>query len=66
MFLQVFFPSFQIDMKKIQLEILKPYITSKLNAIIPIEDDVIIEYVFSQLEQSKVIKITNSHPLIWS
>lgn len=41
-------------MKKIDLEIMKPFITSKLNAIMPIEDDVIIEYVFSQLEESQV------------
>lgn len=44
----------KIDMKKIQLEVLKPYITQKLNALIPLEDDIIIEYVFSQLEQSNV------------
>ena len=42
-------------MKKIQLEIMKPFITGKLNALMPIEDEVIIEYVFSQLEQSQVV-----------
>lgn len=41
-------------MKKIKLEIMKPFITSKLNAMMPVEDEVIIEYVFSQLEQSQV------------
>ena len=41
-------------MKKIQLEIMKPFITGKLNAMMPVEDEVIIEYVFSQLEQSQV------------
>lgn len=45
----------KIDMKKIQLEVMKPFITQKLNNLMPIEDDVIIEYVFSQLEQSQVI-----------
>ncbi len=44
----------KIDMKKIQLEIMKPFITGKLNAMMPVEDEVIIEYVFSQLEQSQV------------
>ncbi len=44
----------KIDMKKIQLELMKPFITSKLNAMMPIEDDVIIEYVYSQLEESQV------------
>ena len=41
-------------MKKVQLEIMKPFITSKLNAMMPIEDEVITEYVFSQLEESQV------------
>jgi hypothetical protein len=41
-------------MKKVELEIMKPFITSKLNEMMPIEDEVIIEYVFSQLEQSQV------------
>lgn len=44
----------KIDMKKIQLEVMKPFITQKLNNLMPIEDEVIIEYVFSQLEQSQV------------
>jgi hypothetical protein len=48
-------------MKKVKLEILKPYITAKLNATIPIEDDVIIEYVFSQLEESKVILLNSKY-----
>ena len=41
-------------MKKIKLDIMKPFITTKLNSLMPIEDDVIIEYVFSQLEESQV------------
>lgn len=41
-------------MKKIQLDLMRQFITSKLNALMPIEDEVIIEYVFSQLEQSQV------------
>lgn len=49
-----YFRSFKIDMKKVQLEIMKPFITSKLNALMPVEDEVIIEYVFSQLEESQV------------
>ncbi len=46
--------NFKIDMKKVELEVMKPFITSKLNSLMPIEDEVIIEYVFSQLEQSQV------------
>lgn len=41
-------------MKKINLDLMKPYITNKLNELMkPVEDEVIIEYVFSQLEQSQ-------------
>lgn len=47
-------------MKKIKLEAMKPFITGKLNNMMPIEDDVIIEYVFSQLEESQVETELNS------
>jgi len=46
-------------MKKVDLEVMKPFITSKLNSLMPIEDEVIIEYVFSQLEQSQVTTISS-------
>merc|ERR1712127_298075 len=43
----------KVDMKKVQLEIMKPFIAAKLNALMLVEDDVIIEYVFSQLEDKQ-------------
>lgn len=43
----------KIDMKKIRLELMRPHITSLLNALIPVEDDVMVEYVFSQLEEKQ-------------
>jgi len=43
----------KIDMKKVKLEIMKPFITGRLNAMMIEEDEVIIEYVFSQLEETK-------------
>ena len=44
----------KIDMKKVSLAAMKPFITDKLNQLMqPVEDEVIIEYVFSQLEQSQ-------------
>ena len=33
-------------MKKIRLELMKPFITEKLNTLMPIEDDVIIVLCF--------------------
>jgi len=43
----------KIDMKKIRLELMRPHIESILNALIPVEDDVMVEYVFSQLEDKQ-------------
>lgn len=40
----------KIDMKKIKLEVMKPFITERLNSYMTVEDDVLVEYVFSQLE----------------
>jgi len=41
-------------MKKINLELMKPYIAGKLNLMMAMEDDVMIEYVYSQLEETQV------------
>ena len=41
-------------MKKIKLEVMKPYITERLNSYMTVEDDVLVEYVFSQLEAEQV------------
>jgi hypothetical protein len=43
----------KIDMKKIRLELMRPYITNILNELTTVEDDVMVEYVFSQLEEKQ-------------
>ncbi|CAF5080980.1 unnamed protein product, partial [Rotaria magnacalcarata] len=37
-------------MSKINLDIMKPWITRRLEELLGLEDDVVIEYVFNQLE----------------
>ena len=37
-------------MAKINLDILKPWITRRLEELLGMEDDVVIEFVFNQLE----------------
>ncbi len=37
-------------MKKVNFDVIKPWIARRINEILGIEDDVVIEYVFSQLE----------------
>ncbi|VDD87912.1 unnamed protein product [Enterobius vermicularis] len=44
----------KICMERINLDVVKPWITAKLNEILGIEDDVVIEYVFSQLEEKTI------------
>ncbi|KAK6106573.1 PWI domain family protein [Brugia pahangi] len=44
----------KICMDRVNLDVLKPWITAKLNDILGIEDDVVIEYVFSQLEEKSL------------
>uniref|UniRef100_A0A915EKK6 PWI domain-containing protein n=1 Tax=Ditylenchus dipsaci TaxID=166011 RepID=A0A915EKK6_9BILA len=45
----------KVDLSKVNMEVIKPWITCKLNDILGIEDDVVIEYVFTQLEDQKNI-----------
>ncbi|VDN51245.1 unnamed protein product [Dracunculus medinensis] len=44
----------KICMDRVNLDVVKPWITAKLNAILGMEDDVLIEYVFSQLEDKSL------------
>ena len=46
-----FFLSLKIDMAKVKLNVIKPWITSRLQELLGIEDDVVIEYVFNQLDE---------------
>jgi len=41
----------QVDMSKVKLAALKPWITKKVTEIIKMEDDVVVEYVINQLEE---------------
>ncbi|CAF0979119.1 unnamed protein product [Adineta ricciae] len=40
----------KIDSSKINLDVIKPWIAKRLHELLGIEDDVVIEYVFNQLE----------------
>ncbi|CAK9300070.1 unnamed protein product [Gordionus sp. m RMFG-2023] len=44
----------KIDMTKVNLDVLKPWITKRLCELLNFEDDVIIEFVFNQLMEKKV------------
>ena len=44
----------KINMDKINLDVIKPWITMRINEILGIEDDVVIEYIMSQLEEKNI------------
>jgi hypothetical protein len=42
--------TFQVDLRKVNLAVLRPWIAQKVTELIRIEDDVVVEYVFGMLE----------------
>ena len=45
----------QIDMSKIKLDVLKPWITKRVAELLKMEDDVVVEFVFNQLEEKVML-----------
>ena len=43
-------------MSKIKLDVLKPWITKRCGELLKMEDDVVVEFIFNQLEE----KVTNT------
>uniref|UniRef100_A0AAV2JGR3 L-threonine 3-dehydrogenase, mitochondrial n=1 Tax=Knipowitschia caucasica TaxID=637954 RepID=A0AAV2JGR3_KNICA len=41
----------KVDMTKVNLEVVKPWITHQVTEILGFEDDVVIEFIFNQLEE---------------
>ena len=47
---------FKVDMTKVKLDTVKPWITNRITELLNgMEDDVVVDYVFNQLEADKVI-----------
>ncbi|TNN83134.1 Serine/arginine repetitive matrix protein 1 [Liparis tanakae] len=51
----------KVDMTKVNLEVIKPWITQRVTEVLGFEDDVVIEFIFNQLEDkhpdSKMMQI---------
>lgn len=43
----------RVDMSKVKLDVLRPWISQKITEILHIEDDVVVEFVYNQLEEEK-------------
>lgn len=44
-------------MTKVNLEVIKPWITQRVTEILGFEDDVVIEFIFNQLEEKVMFLI---------
>jgi hypothetical protein len=42
-------------MSKVKFDVIKPWITQRITELLGMEDDVIVEFVFNQLEAEKVL-----------
>ncbi|KAI6203408.1 Serine arginine repetitive matrix protein [Aphelenchoides besseyi] len=41
----------KVDIRKVQIDVIKPWITKKLTSLLGIEDDIVSEFCFAQLEE---------------
>lgn len=44
----------KVDMSKVNLDVIKPWITERITEILKFEDDVVIEFCFNLLEKTQV------------
>lgn len=43
----------KVDMNKVNVETLKPWISQRITELLGIEDDVLVEFVYNQLEEKR-------------
>ena len=41
----------KVDMSKVKVDVLKPWITKRVYEILKMEDDVVVEFIFNHLEE---------------
>lgn len=44
------FIQFKVDMSKVKLDVIKPWIQEKITEILRMDDDVVVEFIYNQLE----------------
>ena len=42
---------FQVDMTKVNVDTMKPWIANRITELLGLEDDVVVEFVYNQLEE---------------
>jgi PWI domain len=56
----------QVDMSKVNLDTIKPWIYKRVTELLGFEDDVVIEFIFNQLEEKASAHCSISHLLLHS
>lgn len=46
-------------MSKVNIDTIKPWIAQRVTDLLGLEDDVVVEFVYNQLEEKRVINIDN-------
>ena len=65
LYIYVIFNCFQVDMSKVNLDIIKPWINRKVTEMLGFEDDVVIGFVFNQLEERVSRSTEGCFPFIY-
>lgn len=52
----------QVDMSKVKLSVMKPWITRRVTELLGVEDDVLINFIFSQLEEKVYLSVFSLFP----
>lgn len=52
-----------MDLKKVNLNVLKPWITRAVIDLLGFEDEVVVDYAFSLLEETTSVRPPMMHPL---
>ena len=47
----------KVDMGKVKVDVLKPWITKRVYELLKVEDDVVVEFIFNQLEEKVGIQL---------
>lgn len=53
--------SFQVDMSKIKLDVIKPWIQDKITEILKIDDDVVVDFVYNQLDEKVILYLKKNY-----
>ena len=62
----------KVDMSKVKIDVLKPWITKRIYEMLKMEDDVVVEFIFNQLEEKvsfnpffSEFNVKHSNILLW-